>query len=56
MKFNEYKYERPNLENIKCEFEKAINVIKTSNSVEAVIKIIDEINKLKEDISDMLED
>ena len=50
MKFNEYKYERPNLENIKCEFEKAINVIKTSNSVEDVIKVIDEINKLKEDI------
>ena len=50
MKFNEYKYERLNLENIKCEFEKAINVIKTSNSVEDVIKVIDEINKLKEDI------
>ena len=50
MKFNEYKYERPNLENIKYEFEKAIEIIKTSKSIDEVISAIEKTNKLREDI------
>lgn len=50
MKFSEYKYERPVLEEIKEKFDKALKVIKESKELDEVTKTIDEINKVKADI------
>lgn len=53
MKFNEYKYERPNFEKIESEYKKAIEVINNSDNVEEVVKVIDEINKIRNTYSTM---
>lgn len=50
MKFNEYKYVRPNLEEIKEKFTKGIEIVKESETLGEVVKTIDEINKVKADI------
>lgn len=54
MKFSEYKYERPNLEELKAKFESALKVIKESNSLDELVKTIDEINKIKGDVDTAL--
>ena len=37
MTFNEYKYQRPNLETIEKEFKKAVEIIENSNDLDEVI-------------------
>ena len=49
MKFNEYKYERPNIEFLISEFERLTNIIKDNNDINIVKSSIDEVNKLSAD-------
>lgn len=50
MKFSEYQYIRPNIEEAKEKLAKAIEIINNSQSVEEVTKTIDEVNVLRADI------
>ena len=53
MKFRDYKYERLNYDKIKVEFEELIKNLDNSNSFKEVKKYIQEINKIRNDISTM---
>ncbi|MGL5717495.1 MAG: M3 family oligoendopeptidase, partial [Paraclostridium sp.] len=53
MKFNEFKYVRPNYEEIKVEFEKLVISIKESKTYEELKKHMDELNKLRNHIQTM---
>ena len=53
MKFKDYIYQRPDLEAIGKEFEKAINVLKTSASAEEQIAAIDAVNKTRRNYETM---
>lgn len=53
MKFSEYKYERPNLVEVKKEFEKAIKIISTSKNIDEVDKAFNDINKVRNEFNSM---
>lgn len=53
MKFNEFKYKRPNYENIKIKFENLIKNMGNSQNYEEIRKNINEINKLRNHIDSM---
>lgn len=53
MKFNEYLYTRPNMDEIQAEFTKAYKLIQDSNKLSDVINAIDEINKVRSHFSTM---
>lgn len=53
MKFSEFKYERPNYEKLKEEFENMISNIKSSNSMQEQYKYISKINEIRGDISSL---
>lgn len=53
MTFNEYKYQRPNLEIIEKEFKKAVEIIENSNDLDEVINTIKHINHVRDDFESM---
>lgn len=53
MTFNEYKYQRPNLETIEKEFKKAVEIIENSNDLDEVINTIKHINHVRDDFESM---
>lgn len=53
MKFKDYKYQRPNLGEIKQEFDHAIAVLKSSNSLEEQVDAINKINKVSNTFNTM---
>ena len=53
MKFNEYKYERPDLELYKKEMEDLLETLKSGVTLDQEIEIINEVNKLDDEISTM---
>lgn len=53
MTFNEYKYQRPNLETIEKEFKKAVEIIENSNDLDEVISTIKHINHVRDDFESM---
>ncbi|MFA7435851.1 MAG: M3 family oligoendopeptidase [Bacilli bacterium] len=53
MKFNDYKYSRPDLKEIEVQFKKAIETISSSTNLDEVINTIDEINKTRNTYSTM---
>lgn len=53
MKFNEFKYERPNYEQVKVEFEKLVKDIQQATKYEDLKKYINELNKLRNHIQTM---
>ncbi|MEF9933612.1 MAG: M3 family oligoendopeptidase, partial [Cetobacterium sp.] len=53
MKFNEFKYERPNYGKIKIKFEELVKDMKASSNYEELRTNIDEINKIRNHIESM---
>ena len=53
MKFSDYKYERPNMDEIKAKFQASLKKFKDASSVEAQEKAIDEINAIRFDFNTM---
>ncbi len=53
MEFNDYKYERPNIEELKEKFEKAIEKIDNAESFEEVKKVYKDINDVRMTFSTM---
>ena len=54
MKFTEFEYVRPNLDEVKLEYFKATSVIQASYSVDDIKREIDRITKIRNDISTMM--
>ena len=50
MIFREFKYNRPDYDTIKAEYQKAINVLKSDASLNEVLKTIREFNKFVDDV------
>ncbi|MEG0734641.1 MAG: M3 family oligoendopeptidase, partial [Anaerorhabdus sp.] len=53
MKFNEFKYERPNFETTKAEIDKLLNDLSNSKTKEEFINIFEEINVIRGHINTM---
>jgi len=53
MRFEEYKYERPDVAKLKSEFEALLSEFKKSDSLEKQIQAIEEINKLRRHFNTM---
>jgi len=53
MKFKDFKYQRPNMEQVKIEFTALVEAFKASNEVEKQINIIKEINKIRNHLESM---
>ena len=53
MKFKDFKYKRPNYENIKNKFKTLVKNMETSKNYDELRKNIDEINKLRNHIDSM---
>lgn len=53
MKFNEFKYERPNIEEIKGKFNILLEEFKNSDTLEKQNKIMEDINKLRSEFESM---
>lgn len=53
IKFKDFKYERPNLEFIKTEYEKVIDIVSSSDNARKVIDSIDYINKVRSTLETM---
>ncbi|MDP4156622.1 MAG: M3 family oligoendopeptidase, partial [Bacillota bacterium] len=53
MRFEDYTYLRPNLEEVKREFEAALEKFNGANSIEEQCQAMNEINRIKNDIGTM---
>ena len=53
MTFKDYRYERPNLEVMKKEYDEVIEIFKNANSVEEQIASFDRINKVRNHFTTM---
>lgn len=53
MKFSEFKYERPNIEEIKVKFNVLLKEFKNSNTLEKQNEIMEDINKLRSEFESM---
>lgn len=54
MKFSEYKYERPNLEELQNQYETFIEQLKHANDVDEFMSIFKDVNKLRNHVSTMM--
>lgn len=53
VRFEEYKYERPNIDEVKSTFQNLLERFKKANSVEESISAIEEINKVRRHVNTM---
>jgi M3 family oligoendopeptidase len=55
MKFSEYKYTRPNMDQIEKEFDKALETFKNATSAQEQIKAMKEINRIRNGFESLVE-
>ena len=54
LKFSDYKYERPNIEEVQKKFNELILEFKNAESLEKQVECLDTINKLRSHIDTMM--